>query len=415
MYWYSDQSDPLDPDEFIVLKIKDSKRDAEVWFRFFLYFGDCFGDRDTEYPSIPVSTQMICRASISFVPGIDYQVMADVRRKVAQMYPTPPEAVSKMLLSLSLPSLAHPVQKFREYCAADFAEMLSLRIGEGIGNCTPQDLCNIWRSTPMSDRRLFELWFYEHILPHTGGGGICVGYIVLLINGSSDLSSYVDWWVRLERTNSIDHATISQESGALIHPESKLRDTITFDGGVPFENVIDALQNAPIELNPLKDSFYASTIAHRISIQLSNGLAEFTIKGLKRMWCGEHAREMQVNRVISFQEYEGPRGSSEFLLLNISPGELDRRGLWVRLGNSMDEHKGSVCIARDRRCVMKKGSNVTEDVAFEGLEFGHVLSDLGPISTAMCTKKEREIAHRITPDEIIKKLSEKYQCMYRFK
>ncbi|CEL58802.1 hypothetical protein RSOLAG1IB_12203 [Rhizoctonia solani AG-1 IB] len=78
---------------------------------------------------------------------------------------------------------------------------------------------------------------------------------------------------------------------------------------------------------------------------------------------------MRVNRVTSFQNNKGPRGSSKFLLLNICPDEHNRHSLWVCLGNSthLDEHKGTACIANGHRCVMEKESNIIEDIALNPL------------------------------------------------
>lgn len=71
--------------------------------------------------------------------------------------------------------------------------MLSLRIGQGTGLCSPQDLCEIWASQSDSDRRLQGLQWLEK----TDDSG--EEYLVLHVVGSSDFTSMENWWVRLER------------------------------------------------------------------------------------------------------------------------------------------------------------------------------------------------------------------------
>jgi hypothetical protein len=85
------------------------------------------------------------------------------------------------------------IQPDRALCAATFVEMLSLQIEQGVGKCTPQDLCELWPSLPDSDRRLQAFYWYEE----TDGSG--AEYLVLHVMGSSNFTFTEDWWVRLER------------------------------------------------------------------------------------------------------------------------------------------------------------------------------------------------------------------------
>jgi hypothetical protein len=74
--------------------------------------------------------------------------------------------------------------------------MLSLRIGQGVGICGPQDLCEIWPSLPDLDRRLYGFRWYE--LKDNSG----IEYLVLHVGGTSDFTNSGNWWVRLERNES---------------------------------------------------------------------------------------------------------------------------------------------------------------------------------------------------------------------
>ncbi|KAG8690775.1 hypothetical protein FRC11_009208 [Ceratobasidium sp. 423] len=366
MHWCSEQSH--DPHEFIILRIEDANQN-EVWVRFKAYSGGGIMG-DMAYSGAPLfAHDMSPHASISFENGVDYQVVVETRREMSRLHKIPADG------------------KNRAFRTADFVEMLSLHIGQGVGLCTPQDLCEIWPSVPTSDRRLFELRWYEI----ADGSG--AEFIVLLINGSSDLATYEDWWVRLERIKMSDHAAISTNSNAIIHPGSELKHTMTFSDGLPFEKVIDVLRSVPIRFNSIAEDcwFYASTIAHKLSMEVGDDLGECSARDLREFWSGERGSQMLVNRIQSLQEFETPGIPCEFLLLNISQEKYDRRGLWVRLGKSPDGNEDRASISRNRRrLVGGTDSQLVADVAFEVLKFGDVMSTFSQINTEINATHRRD-------------------------
>ncbi|CAE6422293.1 unnamed protein product [Rhizoctonia solani] len=391
MQWCTEQSG--DADEFIILRIEDEKNGGEVYVRFKSYSGGgTMGDTAHSISQL-LTPDMSSHATLSFEKGIDYQAVVDIRMKMSLMHRIPVDG------------------KKRAFLTAEFVEMLSLHIGEGVSLCTPQDLCEIWPSVPTSDRRLFELRWYEI---QDGSGA---EFIVLLINGSSDLSSYEDWWVRLERVEMSDQAAISMRSDAVIHPGSALKHRMTFDDGVPFGDVIDVLRSVPIGLNPVTEDswFYASTIAHKISMQVGDDLGECSINDLKEIWSGERGSQMLVNRTQSFTEQEAPGISSQFLLFNISLDKHDRRGLWVRFGKSMDGDEDSASISKCRRRLLSKGSNLDADAAFEDLKFGEMMSTPHRINAEREAESQRKSITSIGPEEIIRRLSQTRDYVYWFR
>ncbi|CAE6533784.1 unnamed protein product [Rhizoctonia solani] len=387
MHWCSEQSD--DPHEFIILRIEDANQN-EAWVRFKAYSGGGIMG-DMAYSGAPLfANTMSPHANISFENGIDYQAVVEIRKKMSRLHKIPADG------------------KNRASRTADLAQMLTLHIGQGVGLCTPQDLCEIWPSVPTSDRRLFELRWYE--IPDGSGAE----FIVLLINGSSDLSSYEDWWVRLERIEMSDHVAISTKSDAVIHPGSELKHKMTFNDGLPFEKVIDVLRSVPIGFNPIIEDcwFYASTLAHKLSMEVSDDLGECTLRDLREFWSGERGSQMLVNRIQSLQEFETPGIPCEFLLLNISQDKYDRRSLWVRLGKNADGNEDCASISRNRRrLVGGAGSELIADVAFEVLKLGDVMSTLSKINAEMSTATNRRGPYRVVPHEIIGRITQRdYVC-----
>ncbi|CAE6434446.1 unnamed protein product [Rhizoctonia solani] len=377
MQWCSEQSD--ESHEFIILRIEDPNQN-EVWVRFKAYSGGGIMG-DMAYSSAPLLVHTVSpHANISFENGIDYQKVVETRRKMTQLHKIPVEG------------------KNRAFRTAEFAEMLSLHIEKGVGLCTPQDLCEIWPSVATSDRRLFELRWYEMA---DGSGG---EFILLLINGSSDLSAYEDWWVRLERVEMSDYAAISTDSDAVIHPESELKHKLTFSDGLPFGNVIDVLRSVPIGLNPISEDcwFFASTVVHKLSMEIGDDLGECSVEDLREIWSGERGSQLLVNRIQHLEEFEKPGIRSEYLLLGICQEKYERRGLWVRLGKSMDGNEDWASISRSRRRLMNSAdSNLIADVAFEVLKFGDVMSTLRKINSEMNTPGQRRGSCRVIPHEMI--------------
>ncbi|KAH7343212.1 hypothetical protein B0J17DRAFT_641459 [Rhizoctonia solani] len=359
MHWCSEQSG--ESHEFIILRLEDASQN-EVWVRFKAYSGGgIMGDMAFSGAPLLAHT-MSPHANISFENGIDYQAVVETRRKMSRLYKVPADG------------------KNRAFRTADFAEMLSLHIGKGVGLCTPQDLCEIWPSVPTSDRRLFELRWYE------------------MADGSVS-----------------DCAAISTDSEAVIHPGSELKHKLTFNDGLPFENVIDVLRSVPIGLNPISEDcwFFASTITHKISMQVGDDLADCSVKDLREIWSGERGSHLLVNRIQSLQEFERQGIPSEYLLLNICQDKYDRRGLWVRLGKNMDGNDDWASISQNRRRLMSGAdSNLIADVAFEVLKFGDVMSALSQINSEMNIAGQRRGSCRVIPHEMIRKISQRreYVC-----
>ncbi|KAJ1309237.1 hypothetical protein OPQ81_004904 [Rhizoctonia solani] len=349
---------------------------------------------DFAYSGAPLYEHTISpHASISFENGIDYQAVVDVRRKMSRLYTIPTD------------------EKMRALRTAEFAEMLTLHISQGVGLCTPQELCEIWPSLPTFDRRLFGLCWYE--MPDGSGAE----FLVLLINGSSDLSSYQDWWVRLERIEMSDHAAISTNSNAVIYPGSELKHKMTFSDGLLFEKVIDVLRSVPIGSNPISEDcwFYASIIAHKLSMEVEGDLGECSVMDLREIWGGERGSHMLVNRIQFLRESGALGTSSEFLLLNISQEKYGRRGLWVRLGKGMYGEEDRAFISQNRRRLMGgTDSDLITGLAFEVLKFGDVMSAISQANREMNAKgktHQRGLYH-VVPHEVVEKISQRreYVC-----
>jgi hypothetical protein len=52
----------------------------------------------------------------------------------------------------------------------------------------------------------------------------------------------------------VDQAAISSNHDMILRDNSELKHEMTFEGGVPFEKVIDVLRSVPIGLNPISVS-----------------------------------------------------------------------------------------------------------------------------------------------------------------
>ncbi|CAE7113343.1 unnamed protein product [Rhizoctonia solani] len=392
MLWCSEQS--VDAHEFIVLRIEDASQN-EVWVRFKAYSGGgVMGDM--AYTGAPLLAHtMSPHASITFENGIDYQAVMEVRNKTSRMHKIPADG------------------KDRAFRTAEFVEMLSLHIGKGVGLCMPQDLCEIWPSMPTFDRRLFELCWYEL----ADGSG--TEFLVLLIEGSSNLLSGDEWWVRLERVEMSDHAAISTNSNAVIHPGSELKHKLTFNDGMAFEKVIGVLRSVPIGLNAITEDcwYFASTISHKLIAEVGEDIGECSVRDLREFLSGERGSQLLVNRIQSLQEFEAPGIPSEFLLLNISETKYDRHGLWVRLGKSMGGNEDWASISQNRRRLMSgTNSNLLADLAFEALKFGNVLATLSQMNSEMNAKTtQRRGTYHVIPHEIIKRISQQHSHVYWIK
>ncbi|KAB5594153.1 hypothetical protein CTheo_2369 [Ceratobasidium theobromae] len=354
MIWYSEQSATNNTHDHIVLKLLDIVRGGEVWIRFKPYSGgSVIGDVSfTATSIIPPNSSL--RANINFVNGLEYQAVLEVREKMSRLFQTPVD------------------NKHRPFRTAAFAEMLSLCIGQGVGMCSPQDLCEIWPSMPDSDRRLFGFKWYEL----ADGSG--VEYLVLHLEGTSDFMATGNWWVRLERREMMDQVAISGNQNMVIHAGSTLKHEMTFETGVHFEKVISVLRSVPIGFNTISEDcwFYASTIAHKLSMEAGDDLCECRAEDLCEIWSGERGSQMLVNRIQCFQEsMESP---PEYLLLNISMSKYDGRGLWVRLGKTaqLGQDEGYALISRNRRRLIGRESIMLADIAFEALKFGGIVAAL---------------------------------------
>ncbi|CCO27526.1 hypothetical protein BN14_01506 [Rhizoctonia solani AG-1 IB] len=227
----------------------NSSSDREIWVRFKPYSGGgVMGDVADSLTPLLGST-VSSRATVTFENGINYEAVIEARATISGMHRLPVNV------------------KTRASHAAELVEMLSLHIGKGLGLLNPQALCEIWPAVPTSDRRLFELEWYE----------MCDGtgqeFTVLLINGSSKLSSY-------EIVQ--DEVAISMSKDRVIHPGSELKHKVTFNDGVPFANVVDVLRSIPVGTNPIVEDcwFYTSIIAQKLIMEVGEDVAECSIRDL---------------------------------------------------------------------------------------------------------------------------------------
>ncbi|KAG8724065.1 hypothetical protein FRC09_000540 [Ceratobasidium sp. 395] len=356
MHYYSEQAG--DQDDWIVLKVTDPAHDANVWVRFQPdsegYLGDFALDHELAMPG-----DAALRASLRFDNSIEYKDAIETRSAVfKQCKGAGAEAGSTL-------------------CASRYAEMLSLRIGQGVGSCTPQDLCEIWPALPDSDRRLHAFYWYEK----TDFSGI--EYIILHVVGSSSYTQTgQNWWVRLERDGSqaTDEAVISKNRRLVELSESKQTRAIVFRDGIPFYNVIQVLQGIPTGFDVTTEDcwYYSSTLAHRLSAEVGDDQFECPTEDLAEIWSGERGAQLFVNRIQWFQDGEGP----DYLVLNISATKHDGHGLWVRLGQ--DPMIGSLvdtaCVTRNRRNLLRSGPLMNADITFSTLRFGKVKQVLGQLN-----------------------------------
>lgn len=382
LHWCSEQSG--DMHEYVVIKVCDTSHDGEFWIRFKAYSGGGVrGDVAYTMGAI-IPRESSSHASLEFVNGIEYRAVLETRQKMARLFRTPVD------------------QKTRAYRTAIFIGMLSLHIGDGVGQCNPQDLCEIWPSLPDSDRRLYGFRWYEL----ADGSGI--EYLVLHVAGTSEFTTSDNWWVRLERTEMVDQATISANQDKVIHDCSELKHEVTFQAGIPFERVIEVLRNVPTGFNFIIEDcwFYTSTIAHRLSMEASDDLCECRTEDLCEIWSGERGSQMLVNRVQYFQG----DGTPEYLLLNVSLSKHDLRGLWVRLEQvatiGRDENWASV--SRNRRRLIEanpvggQASAMVTDITFETLKFGQVTAELKRIDREMAAQNPIRAPSAIRPVEIVR-------------
>lgn len=74
-----------------------------------------------------------------------------------------------------------------------FFETLTSAVGCGEGECSIQDLFEIWPIRPDSDRHMRALYWYE---PNTDDG---IEYLVIHVVATLDFKTDQRWWIRLER------------------------------------------------------------------------------------------------------------------------------------------------------------------------------------------------------------------------
>ncbi|KAG9123633.1 hypothetical protein FRC07_014429 [Ceratobasidium sp. 392] len=352
MHYYSEQDGNFD--DWIVLKVTDPAHQADTWVRFRPASEGYSGDF-TQNPNLAIPQNSALRASLQFDNPVEYKHAIDTRSKVFKQ-------AGRLHTKPDEPAI----------CAPMYAENLSLQIGQGVGRCTPQDLCEIWPSLPDSDRRLQAFYWYEQ----TDGSGI--EYIVLHVVGSSSFSETQNWWVRLERDGANDEAVISRNQKLVVIPGSQKRREVVFRDGISFDNVIQVLRDIPAGFDLTTEDcwYYASTLAHRLSAEVGDDLFECPIEDLMEIWSGERGAKLFVNRIQWFQGAE--EDSLEHLILNVSAAKHDRHGLWVRLGQ--DPVIGSLvdtaCVTRNRRHLLRSDPIMLADVTFSDLRFGKVMQVL---------------------------------------
>ncbi|KAF8602659.1 kinase-like protein [Ceratobasidium sp. AG-I] len=249
-----------------------------------------------------------------------------------------------------------------------FVEMLTATVGRGAGECTSEDLFEIWATRPDSDRHLRA--FYWYLDGDTG-----LDYIILHVVATLDFKTDQRWWVRLERDEGIDKVYISRSRDLILLRNSELTSQMTFQDGVPFEDVRDILEAAPVAGPAAADSWdYASQLAFKLSVNVGNGLGDCPTKDLCQMWSGDYGRNVAINRAQCYRE-DG-EDEAEYMLLNVSERSQGwgRSGLWLRLeqnatsGTNLDW----TSISQNRRRLLSRGASLVADMAFDELTFGEV-------------------------------------------
>ncbi|KAF8602657.1 kinase-like protein [Ceratobasidium sp. AG-I] len=238
--------------------------------------------------------------------------------------------------------------------ASRFVEMLSATVGRGVGECTSQNLCEIWPVHPSSDRHLRA--FYWYINEDSG-----LEYIVLHVVATLDFKTDQRWWVRLER-------------------DKELMSQMTFEDGVPFEAVRSILHNMPAgDPTAIDDCWhYTSQLAYELIMNIGIGLGDCPTRDLCRMWSGDRGLGLRVNLAQCYRE-EG-EDAAEYLLVNILelPHSQSRRGLWVRFEHSVTSGTNVdwTSISQNRRRLLSKGSSLIADREFDDLAFSKIQSTI---------------------------------------
>ncbi|KAF8602646.1 hypothetical protein BDV93DRAFT_557411 [Ceratobasidium sp. AG-I] len=338
-----------DMHEHIVLKLSDPTRHKDLWIRFKPYSDPDVGDIAYQEEAF-LTPGMALRATLTFEDGIKYEDAVALRAKMSMMFQTPDTNTNRLTR------------------ACVFSEMLSLRVGRGMGLCSPQDLCEIWAPQSDSDRRLLGLQWCEK----DDDSG--VEYLVLHIVGTSDFTSMEDWWVRLERDGAIDQACISRDRDLVVYPGSKQTHLMTFQDGLPFEKVIEVLRSIPNGFSAATEDcwYYASTVAHHLSVAVGDDICECPTEDLCEIWSGDRGSQLHVNRVQWLEEDGGDQ--IQYMVINVSDTKDSKHGLWVRAEQSpiLGGDIGFAYISQNRKHVVRQGSFLIADIIFNDLKFGVV-------------------------------------------
>ncbi|QRV73258.1 hypothetical protein RhiJN_01272 [Ceratobasidium sp. AG-Ba] len=354
MYWYCEQGG--DMNEWFVLKVSDFAHGTAAFVRLRPY--EALGEA-TYNSNLAVPHNSSLRATISFDNGIDYYMVISEHLKVFNQYKGLPDAYKRSRSTVA------------------FGEKTTLQINLGTGSCTPHDLCEFWSSMPDSDRRLQSFSWYEQ---NDDSG---TEFIVLHVIGSSNFTAMQEWWVRLERDGSRDTAQISTNKDLVVPSGARKAREVMFGQGIPFAQVIDVLRDIPIGFDLATEDcwYYASTLAHRLSMEVHDDFFECPTEDLFEIWSGVRGAQSTINRVQLYREGSGE--GSEYLILNVSTTPNDKYGLWVRfemldvLGSSM------AGITRSYRRLLKKHPVMIADITFSGLRFGNVMQKMKMISRNM--------------------------------
>ncbi|KAF8602645.1 hypothetical protein BDV93DRAFT_192827 [Ceratobasidium sp. AG-I] len=216
-----------------------------------------------------------------------------------------------------------------------------------------------------------------------------------------------DWWVRLERDGPTDQACISRDRDLVVSPGSKQTRVMTFQDGLPFENVIEVLRDVPNGFSAATEDcwYYASTVAHHLSIAVGDDVCRCPTEDLCEIWSGERGSQLYVNRVQWLEEDGGDR--IQYMVINVSNTKVSKHGLWVRveqssiLGNNID----FAYISQNRKHVIRQGSFLLADIIFDELKFGEVNGILKQVSKNNSTTVVFQGNHAPLPATVIERLT----------
>ncbi|QRV88166.1 hypothetical protein RhiJN_16184 [Ceratobasidium sp. AG-Ba] len=353
-------------EEWFIFKVVDPVHDATVWVTIRPY--ESLG-ATTNSHNIPKPPKATLRAQISFKTPLEYKDITGAHSKVRNQR-RGPRKVSYDLSLARMTALSLPIQFNNARWAAIFAEKVTLLIGDGVVECSPEHLAKIWSPLPNCDRRLKACYWFDH----RNMDGSAAEFIVLHIVGSSEFSSAQDWWVRLQRDGcgvalANDVAHISTNKKLIIKDGAERTKDIVFKDGIQFGKVGQVLRSIRpgTDITTRDCRYYASKFVYELSLKVENDCFECRIKDLWEAWSDERGSDLHVNQI---QWFKGrPDEDSDYAILNVSTTG-DEYGYWVRW--TQEDWIDSIelaAVSRNRGRLIKPNSIIIADVGFNQLRW----------------------------------------------